>query len=90
MTNADLHRTKRGNRGGARRDLEDLRSAIGHHAAEGYHRGIVKVTLPPKGEARDRWLTRDEVAAIVLDLLAASRNSNGLSWTAEGKEDRDG
>lgn len=26
---------------------------------------MVKVTLPPKGEARDRWLTRDEVAALI-------------------------
>jgi len=50
----------RGNKGGARRDLEDLRAAIANHAAEGLHRGIVKVTLPKKGPARDRWLTRDE------------------------------
>src|SRR2546430_10818293 len=50
----------RGNKGGARRDLEDLRAAIANHAPEGLHRGIVKVTLPKKGPARDRWLTRDE------------------------------
>ena len=30
---------ERGNKGGSRRDLEDLRAAINHHAAEGYHRG---------------------------------------------------
>lgn len=42
--------SERGNKGGSRRDLEDLRAAINHHAAEGYHRGIVKVTLPAKGE----------------------------------------
>jgi hypothetical protein len=41
---------------GARRDLEDLRAAIEHHAKEGLHRGLVRVTLPPKGPARDRWL----------------------------------
>lgn len=29
----------------SRRDLEDLRAAIGHHAAEGYHREIVRATL---------------------------------------------
>jgi hypothetical protein len=28
----------RGNDGGARRDLEDLRAAINHHAKEGFHR----------------------------------------------------
>jgi len=56
------YRKQRRNRGGARRDLEDLRAAIGHHAAEGFHREIVKVSLPEKGQPRDRWLTRSEAA----------------------------
>jgi integrase len=51
--------------GGARRDLEDLKSAINHHAEEGYHRSIVKVTLPPPGLPRDRWLTRSEAAKLL-------------------------
>ena len=51
--------------GGARRDLEDLSAAIGHHLQEGYHREIVKVTLPSKGLPRDRWLSRDEAAALL-------------------------
>ena len=55
----------RGNSGGSRRDLEDLRAAINHHAAEGYHRGVVKITLPPKGEPRDKWLTRAEAAKLI-------------------------
>src|SRR5437870_4993222 len=55
----------RGNKGGARRDLEDLRAAINHHAAEGYHRGVVKITLPAKGEPRDRWFTRSEAAKLI-------------------------
>ena len=55
----------RGNDGGARRDLEDLRAAINHHAAEGFHRGVVRVILPAKGLARDRWLTRDEAARLI-------------------------
>jgi integrase len=55
----------RGNDGGSRRDLENLRAAIGHHAAEGLHRGLVKVSLPAKGKARDRWLTRSEAAALI-------------------------
>jgi integrase len=55
----------RGNKGGARRDLEDLRAAINHHATEGYHRGVVKITLPAKGEPRDRWLTRSEAAKLI-------------------------
>jgi len=55
----------RSSAGGARRDLEDLRAAINHHAKEGLHRGIVHVVLPPKGRPRTRWLTRDEAAKLV-------------------------
>lgn len=60
------HRTAQtGGHGGARRDLEDLRAAVNHHAREGLHRGAVSVWLPPKGEARDRWLTRSEAARLL-------------------------
>ena len=55
----------RGNSGGARRDLEDLRATIGHHASENLHRAIVNVWIPPKGAPRDRWLTRSEVARLL-------------------------
>src|ERR1700730_14742404 len=55
----------RGNTGGARRDLEDLRAAIGHHASDNLHRAIVNVWLPLKGAPRDRWLTRSEVALLL-------------------------
>lgn len=55
----------RGNPGGARRDLEDLRSAINHHAEEGLHRAVIKVWLPEGGMPRDRWLTRDEAAKLL-------------------------
>jgi integrase len=55
----------RGSVGGARRDLEDLRAAINHHAKEGLHRGIVHVVLPLKGPPRTRWLTRDEAAKLL-------------------------
>jgi integrase len=55
----------RGSAGGARRDLETFRAAINHHAKEGFHRGLVRVSLPPKGEPRDRWLTRNEAAALI-------------------------
>jgi len=56
---------KRGNSGGARRDLEDLRAAINHHASENLHHGVVKVKLPEKGKARDRWLERSEAARLL-------------------------
>ena len=55
----------RGKRGGARRDLEDFRAAINHHHSEGYHREVVKVVLPAKGKARERWLTRSEAAKLI-------------------------
>jgi integrase len=53
------------NKGGARRDLETFRAAINHHAKQGFHRGIVRVSLPPKGEPHDRWLRRKEAAALI-------------------------
>lgn len=60
------HRLKDGGGpGGARRDLEMLRAAINHHGAENLHYGKVSVWLPEKGEARDRWLTRSEAAAMI-------------------------
>lgn len=58
-------KTRKGGAGGARRDLEDLRAAINHHAKEGLHRGVVRVSLPEKGETRDRWLTRAEAAQLL-------------------------
>lgn len=51
--------------GGARADLETLRAAINHHANENLHYGIVRITLPPKGPPRDRWLTRNEAAKLI-------------------------
>ena len=35
-------------RGGSRRDLEDLRAAINHHAKRGLHTGYIDVELPRK------------------------------------------
>lgn len=52
-------------KGGARRDLEDLRAAINHHAKRNLHTGLVMVDLPPKGKAREEWLTREEIARLV-------------------------
>ncbi|EFI51319.1 tyrosine-type recombinase/integrase [Afipia sp. 1NLS2] len=51
--------------GGARRDLEDLRAAINHHAKENLHHAVINVWLPQKGEPRDRWLTRSEAAKLI-------------------------
>lgn len=51
--------------GAARRELEDFRAAINHHRREGLHDRIVSVVLPEPGEARERYLTRDEAAALI-------------------------
>ncbi|MFO1147755.1 MAG: tyrosine-type recombinase/integrase [Alsobacter sp.] len=52
-------------RAAARRELEDLRAAIRHFAAEGYVPYTVPVHLPPKSLRRERWLTRKELAAMI-------------------------
>lgn len=49
----------------ARRELEDLRAAMKHAAAEGILEFAPVVTLPEKSPPRARWLTRDELAALV-------------------------
>src|SRR6516164_6490656 len=49
----------------ARRELEDLRAAINHHRREGLCSEIVSVVLPPKNDARERWLTRGEAARLL-------------------------
>jgi integrase len=49
----------------ARRELEDLRAAINHHRREGLCSEIVSVVLPPRTDARERWLTRPEAARLL-------------------------
>jgi integrase len=49
----------------ARRDLEVLRAAINYHRKEGLHDRIVSVWLPDAAPARERWLSRGEVAALL-------------------------
>jgi integrase len=50
----------------ARRDLEMLRAAINHwHREHGPLASVPAVVLPPKPQARDRWLSRSEVAKLL-------------------------
>lgn len=53
----------------ARRELTVLRAAINAYHAETPLDALPVVTMPPPSQARDRWLTRDEVA----DFLRAAR-----------------
>lgn len=78
--------TSRGSPGGARRDLQDLSAAIGHHHREGYHREIVKVALPKRGDARERWLSRSEVAKLVRTMWRAREGDRPNGEKKEGGE----
>lgn len=48
-----------------RRELTILRAAINHDYAHGRITRPVPVVLPQRGEAKDRWLTRIEAAALI-------------------------
>ena len=56
--------------GTVRKELGVLQAAINHCHAEGYLTAAPRVRLPERPAPRDRWLTRDEVAA----LLRAARS----------------
>lgn len=68
---------------GARRELEDLRSAINHHRTEGLCSEIVGVALPEKSAPCEDWLTRSEAARLI---WAAWRARQKMG---EGITDRD-
>src|SRR5215469_12779468 len=52
----------RGSAAAARRELEDLRSAVRHHWEAGLCMALTPVVLPERGSPRERWLTRQEAA----------------------------
>jgi len=56
---------RRGAQAAARRELEDLRAAIRHHWETGLCAALTPVVLPERGQARERWLTRDEAARLL-------------------------
>lgn len=60
----------------ARRELETLSAAINHCHKEGYLTTVPRLTYPKKPKARERWLTRQEAAA----LLRAARNGYSRSY----------
>ena len=51
--------------GTVRRELGVLRAAINHAHREGRLTRVVAVQLPDRPEAKDRWLTREEAAALL-------------------------
>jgi integrase len=66
--------TTRGRSSGtARRELGVLRAAINYAHAEGRLTRTVAVHLPESAEPRDRWLTREETAALLRAALREPR-----------------
>jgi len=63
----------------ARRELEDLRAAVRHHWEAGLCIALTPVVLPDRGEARQRWLTRNEAAHFL-------RTARRLRQTQFGKK----
>ncbi len=57
----------------ARRELQTLSAALSYCVGEGRLTIAPPVLLPPKSEPRDRWLTREEAAALI---RAARRTGN--------------
>ena len=64
----------------ARRRLEDLRAAINAYHAEHTLNVVPKVTLPPKTEGRQRWLTRNEAARLLGAALGYVWDAERRSW----------
>lgn len=62
---------------GARRELEDLRSAINHHRREGLCSEVVSVALPSKNPPREDWLTRSEAARLIWAAWRARQKMGG-------------
>lgn len=73
------------NSGAARRELEDLRAAVRHYHRQGFVNVAVPVTLPDRGQSRERWLTRSEAARL---LWAAWRMTQ--SWKGQESDRRTG
>ncbi|CTQ72789.1 integrase [Roseibium alexandrii] len=60
-TDASNPRPRKTTTAGARRELEDLRAAIGLATADGILSEPVRVFLPPENPNREEWLTEEEV-----------------------------
>ncbi len=60
--------------GTSRRELTTLRAAVNHDYNRGRLTATVPVWMPPKPDPKDRWLLRDEAAAL---LRAARRRKKG-------------
>lgn len=71
----------RGTASGARRDLEDLRAAIGVYCADGLCRDYIRITLPKRPGKRMSYFTRDQIAALVWHCYRHRRQQKGRNTT---------
>lgn len=61
---------------GARRDLETLRAAVKHYKAEYGMQAEPIFSLPEKSQARERWMTRDEIASLLWSCHRSKRRKH--------------
>jgi integrase len=70
---------QRGSQSAARRELETLAAAINYHVKDmlGGVQTLFRPVLPDAAAARDRWLTRDEAARLILAAWRKREMRNG-------------
>lgn len=87
----------RGSQSAARRELEDLRAALRHAWRSRRLALEIPVTLPPKSQPRERWLTRSEAARLLAAALGwrfapccdvRTRRETWAVWSREDARDR--
>lgn len=61
----------------ARRELDTLQAALNYAHKEGRLKALIPVTKPPAAAPRDRWLTRTEVAELLLGALGFVKDEDG-------------
>lgn len=66
--------------GTIRRELNTLQAALNHCHREGYLQSAPRVAMPPKPEAKDRWLTKREAYWLLRGCRAVPRDSKHLAW----------
>jgi integrase len=82
---------ERGSIQAARRELEDLRSAINYAWRSRVLTAIVPIDLPEKSNPRERWLTREEAARMIWAALgwrlaqASDIRTRKASWRLWGR-----
>jgi hypothetical protein len=76
----------RGTDAAARRELEDLRAAVTYYCKRKRIPNPAEIVLPERGDARDRWLSREEAAKLIWAAWRMRQTWKGQpSYRATGK-----